>query len=375
MKMIASVLESVEALAPLRAEWDRLAVDAGRPFSAPAWVLAWWECLRPPSAEMRVIAVLRGEELVGILPLLAVRHRYRPIGSDLAAVELLAKPGLEREVGRAIADAMASLQPRLMTIVLQAHDDSSEWAELLGSEWPARRGVWQQLMSRVDVPGIDLGGDDFEAWIGAKSSSFRREARRKAKRLDEAGGSFRFATEATLERDVDEFLRLHRARLSGRGSSLEGDGVDRMLLAVGRELLPFDRFRLLLLEVDDKAIGAQVIVAAGVEASAWNSGFDAEYAKLSPSMQCILHAVGDAFECGQRTMSLGPGAQAYKDRLADASVDLVSHTLVPRGRGYVRARSRLAAASASRAARRGIGRAVPQSMRRVGGTARRGANP
>jgi CelD/BcsL family acetyltransferase involved in cellulose biosynthesis len=371
--MISSVLESVDALADLRDEWDRLAIEAGRPYATPAWVLAWWQCLRPSNAAPRVIVVQRGEELVGIFPLLAVGHRYRPIGGDLAAVEPLAKQGLEREVAPAIAGAMASLQSRPAMITLQVQDDSADWAGLFSSGWPDR-GVWQPPAERVEVPGIDLGSGDFEAWIGAKTSSFRREMRRKAKRLDEAGASFRFASEESLERDVGEFLRLHRTRLSGRGgSSLEADGVDRMLCAVGCELLPLDRFRLLLLEADGKAVGAQVIVAAGTEASAWNSGFDEAYAKLSPSMQCILHAVRDAFEQGRRTMSLGPGEQAYKARLADSSVDLVTHTLVPRGRGYAGARGRIAAASAGRVARTRIGRIVPQSMRRVKGTARREA--
>ncbi len=130
---------------------------------------------------------------------------------------------------------------------------------------------------------------------------------------------------------------------------------------------------MLLLEVDGKAVGAQVIVAAGAEASAWNSGFDEDYASLSPSMQCILHCVRDAFERGQRTMSLGPGEQAYKARLADRGTDLVTHTLVPRGPGYAGARGRIAAASAARAARGRIGRAVPQSVRRMKGKLRREA--
>ncbi len=214
--MIASVLDNLELAQPVCREWDRLAVAAARPFSAPAWALAWWATMRPAEASMRVIAVSRDESLVGVLPLLAEGHSYRPIGGDLAAVEPLAESGLEGEVAAAMAAEIASLQPRARRIALQGHDDGEDWAELLCSQWPAR-GAWQRVAERVEVPGIDLGSGDFDAWLGAKSSSFRRETRRKAKRLEQAGAAFRFAAEDTLEQDIAAFLRLHR---ESTGSSL-----------------------------------------------------------------------------------------------------------------------------------------------------------
>ena len=365
MEFLVAVLESSEALALLRAEWDHLAATAGRPFSAPIWVLACWAALRPDGAAMRVVEVRREDELVGIMPLLSAAGTYQAIGCGVAAVEPLAKPGLEEDVAAAFAAALADLDEPPATLELSLRDDGPDWVGLLAGAWPGR-GAWSTVEESVPVPAIDVGTDGFQGWLDAKSSSFRREARRKQKRLEEAGASFRFADAASLERDVAEFLRLHRTRLAGQGgSSLDDERIGPLLVSVGRDLLPEDRFRLLLLEVDGTAVAAQILICAGSEASAWNSGFDEQYANLSPSVQCILEALRDAAERGESTMSLGPGAQAYKGRLATSTQNLVSHVLVPRRRGSVLVRGRLLARSARRAAGAHLRRARAFSPRQA----------
>lgn len=368
MALIASVIESLEALAVLRVEWDQLALAAKAPLSAPAWVLAFWAAMSPPGASMRVIVVRRGDELVGIFPLCTEGRICLPIGKGVGEASPLAHPGMEEEVAAAIAGAIATLDPRPTTIRLEQLEGggSLDWAGMLSQAWPDGRGVWTKTDSSVGVPEVHLGDGGLEEWLAGKSGSFRREMRRKQKRLDEAGASFRFATTDSLEQDVGEFLRLHRGRLSQQGgSSLDEDGVGPMLVAAGRELLPEDRFRLLIMEVGSEAVGAQLVLAAGEEAIAWNSGFDDAYAKLSPSMQCILHVLTDAAGKGQRSFSLGPGDQEYKTRFSDSGSELVSYTLVPKGRGYARARGRIAAAAARHAARGRVAAALPQPVRRA----------
>jgi CelD/BcsL family acetyltransferase involved in cellulose biosynthesis len=265
-------------------------------------------------------------------------------------VEPLSTPGLEEDVAVAIATALSELDDPPAVVNLQVCDDGVDWAALIAGAWPGR-GAWAKVEKSVPVPTIEIGEGGFEAWFDAKSSSFRREARRKQKRLDKAGASFRFADEETLERDVAEFLRLHRARLTGQGgSSLDDERIGPMLVEVGRELLPEGRFRILCLEVDGTAVAAQILLCAGSEASAWNSGFDEGYADLSPSVQCILEALRDACDRGEATMSLGPGDQPYKARLATGTHNLVSQVLVPRRRGSARVRGRILTRSAWRAA-------------------------
>lgn len=336
------VIESPAELGRLRDEWDALAVQSERPFAAPAWGLSWWEHLRPRRAELRLLFALdEGGAAVGVAPMYCAQRAYAPLGGGMAPVEPLARPGAERQVAEAVRAALIGATPRAATVEVEAHGSSPDWAGLLGDGWGDGSGAWRWAKLDAPAPQIDLGSG-FEQWLAARSKTFRREMNRKRRKLEEAGGSFRFATADSLQRDVATFLRLHRARLAGQGgSSLSGDGVERMLVAVGRELHAAERFRLLCIELEGETIAAQVLLAAGREVSAWNSGFDESRAKLSPAMLCVMESLRYASERGERTMSLGSGGQDYKYRLSNGEDSLSSHVLVPPGASYPLARLRL----------------------------------
>lgn len=364
----ARFVESLAGIDAIHAEWDALAVAAGRPFSAPAWPLAWWRNLAPTGARLRVIAIERaGAGLVGVVPLYAVRGAYATLGATMAPVEPATRAGLEAEVVAAAAELLASERPRAATIELRRHESAPDWVAMLSDAWPGHgAAIWAE--AEATAPRIELG-TGFEDWFSGKSKSFRRDIRRSGRRIEQAGGSFRLATMATLERDVAEFLRLHRLRLSERGgSNLPAANVDRMLMDVGAALLPSGRFRLLCLDVDGRVAAANLLLAAGPEVSAWNSGFDDDYRDLSPIMQCLLRALDEAGERGERTMSLGPGDQPYKYRLTDVEDRVVSCVVIPRGVSYPLAQAGLL----GRRLRRAVSlRLSPQSKRRLRGLVRR----
>ncbi|HKI65826.1 MAG TPA: GNAT family N-acetyltransferase [Solirubrobacterales bacterium] len=338
--LTARIVEATGELAELRREWDALAVHAGRPFAAPAWALGWWETMRPDAAELRLVVVLEGGGLAGIVPLYRLKRAYLPLGGGMGPVEPLARPGLERRVAEAARAALAQEQPRPATVEVEMHGSSPDWAALLGDAWAGGRGARRWTKRDTPVPRIDLG-EGFEPWLEAKSARFRREMRRRRRKLEDAGGTFRLATADSLQRDVEAFLRLHRRRREGQGGTSLGDeGVERMLVAVGEELLDSGRFRLLSIDLDGETIAARLLLAAGREVSAWNSGFDEAHSKLSPSTLSILEALRDASERGERTMSLGPGGQEYKYRLSNWEDSLYTHVLILPGATYPLARLR-----------------------------------
>jgi Acetyltransferase (GNAT) domain len=347
------VARSFEELASARDEWDELAVLANRPYSAPAWGMAWWKYRRPVGATLKVILVCAEEGLVGVVPTFAVGRSYSLVGDELAPVEPLSRPGREEEVARLAAGVLAESRPGPNTIALRLQTSSADWAKMLDAGWPGKHGLWHWVSAEAPLPGVDLGEGGFETWMGQRSSTFRREMRRKNRKLGDAGGVFRYTTEETLEDDVRTFLDLHRRRLTGRGgTNLAGEGVEQMLVAVGSSLLPSGRFRLLCLELGGRSIAMQLLLAAGKEVSAWNTGFDEAYAKLSPVMLCMVHSVADAANRGERTMSFGSGGQAYKRRLANNEECLRSQLLLPFGKTYPLLRLRLA----PRQARRWLGK-------------------
>jgi CelD/BcsL family acetyltransferase involved in cellulose biosynthesis len=339
--MVASVLDSPEAAGGIRTEWDRLAVAAARPFCAPAWMLAWWEHMRPSDAALRIVAVRRADRLIGVVPLFAQGRSYSLLADGTALVEPLAETGLEEEVAEAALDALSEADPRPETIKLSMQDDSPDWVGLFSRGWPSGREAWQRTADEVEMPSVTLEDEGFDGWMQGRSKRFRGEVRRRFRRLEDSGASFRFATSSTLERDLEELLRLHASRLDCLDEPAVVDSrLGKMLAAAGRELIDSGRFRLLSLEMDGKVLAVHLLVAAGPRVAGWNGGFDEAYRSYSPSLQCIVYALQDLADRGQRSLNLGPGDQPYKSRLATCDGRFTTSLLFPPGRGRLRARGR-----------------------------------
>jgi len=344
--MIAEIVQSLAGLELLRVEWEALALAASRPYALPAWLLAWWTCMRPRHARLRVVVVRDGDDVIGIAPFYVEGSRYALLGGELASnIEPLARAGREREVADAVAGALATAHPRPSAVELTLQGDAPDWPGLLSGAWPGHE-PWQSASSSTAAPAVSLDGLDFDGWLQTKSSSFRRWTRQGRRRIDAAGATFRLADETTLERDVRRLLELHHVRREGRGTALDGPGLEQMLVNAGRELLPAGHFRLLCLDAGEKTVGAQLLIAAGTEVAGWNGGFDASYSKWSPAMHILIEGIRDAAERGEARFDLGPGDQAYKHRLADGDRQLCSRVLLPHGRGYPLARTRFALRSA-----------------------------
>jgi CelD/BcsL family acetyltransferase involved in cellulose biosynthesis len=340
MTLATEVLSDDARLDALSAGWDRLAVERGRPFSSPAWVRSWGRHLAPRDVTLRVVVVTDGDRLVAVAPFAVSGRDWLAPGGTLAPVEPLATAGQEEAAAAAIARALAAAEPRPRQIWVERQEGSPDWAALLGAGWDGAR-PWAWTANTAPIPMIEFT-DGLDAWMAEKSGSFRRDLRRGEKRLRGDGGEFRIADADTLRADIGTFIALHRGRLASKGgSSLVDDRIEAMLAEVGEELLAEGRFRLISLAMDGATIAAQLLVCAGPEASAWNSGFDESFGRYSPVMQCIVHGLREVAAGGARSMSLGPGDQPYKHRLATRQDALQAVVLVPRGSGHLAARARL----------------------------------
>lgn len=339
MALTVALLASFELSFELLEGWDRLAVAAGRPHSAPAWLAAWWEHVATPDMQMATVTVSDGAQLIGVLPLFARGRDYAPLGNGLVPVEPLAAAGREQEVGEAFARALDGLEPRPASIKLETQDDSPEWVALICDNWPGGRRPWCTTVRVSPDPRVELEGMSFEQWFDAKSANFRKDVRRKAKRLDKEGGKLRQTDAASLADDVEAFIELHLHR-HPKGSPLADDGVAAMLREVGEKLLPSGRFRLASLEVDGGLEAALVLSAAGGRVSAWSSGMGERLARHSPVMHIFVEEIERMAELGEQTMDLGPGEYGYKERLASVEGSLTTTMVIPRGSGHARSRGR-----------------------------------
>jgi CelD/BcsL family acetyltransferase involved in cellulose biosynthesis len=380
MAVAGALAESTDDLDALRAGWDDLAVAAGRPYAAPAWMLAWWKHLRRPGDRLRVVTVHRDGALVAVAPFFAARGptrltRYRLLGAGTShRLEPLAIPGEERAAAQVIAATLARAEPPPSVLSFESVDARSPWPALLSRYWPCAGPPLLRRQWSGPAPTVCLEGSSFEEWMSRRSRNFRSQSRRLLRRLERQGARFLTAsTHAELERGLGELARLHYARWRGRGGSVAlSPAVERMLAEAGRELLPSGRFRLLSIEVDGRAISAQLFVAAGGEVSYWNGGFDPAWSAVQPSMRALVAAVEDAFARSDRRLDLGGGSEPYKYRLADAEDKLESTLLVPTGARDSLIRLQLALRRSSRAIAGRLPAELSMRLRPLGGERRPG---
>jgi CelD/BcsL family acetyltransferase involved in cellulose biosynthesis len=309
---------------------------------APGFVLAWWRHVAPPDAQPRLVTVRDEGRLVGIAPFYVepsarrARIDYRLPGIELCGgMSPLAAPGREWEVAASIGAALADAAPRPHLIALEGLPISTPWASALHDGWPGARRPTVRRYHVHGCPVVTLREPSFDAWLSGKSANFRGQMRRLRRQFAAAGGTSRLTTDATLEHDVATFVRLHTQRWEGRGNSnlvQLGERLPAFLNDVGAALLPSERFRLRVLELDGEAISAQLFLAAGRTVLYLNGGWDERHAKLKPSMLGLLDTVEATFEQGeQQRIDLGPGEQIYKQRFADGNEPIGWNILVPPG--------------------------------------------
>jgi CelD/BcsL family acetyltransferase involved in cellulose biosynthesis len=339
--MHGKLISDLEGIEDFRADWDALAVALRRPFCAPAWALTWWKDAAPKGSHLRVVAVFENRDLIAVAPFFAHSGpsgcvRYRMLASGTTArVEPLARPGTEPGVAEEIARLLATADPTPHLIAFEGVPTSSRWPELLRETWPGTRPphVYREML--MMAPTLELRGG-YEEWLKNKSSHWRREVRRRRRRLEEKGAVFKLATSPEeLQSSLADFAELHHSRWKWRGgSSALSAQVELMLKDVATELAPAGRFRLWTIEVDGKAISSQIFVGAGGELSYWLGGFDEEWARMGPSIQAVLTALEHAWKVGDERLDFGAGGQEYKYEFASGADSLEWTLLVPRGLRY-----------------------------------------
>jgi CelD/BcsL family acetyltransferase involved in cellulose biosynthesis len=376
----AELITDFEGLEELHEAWDRLAVACELPLMAPSLVMAWWGHLAPSGAEPRVVIVRERGELIGIAPFFVIpghpgRIDYRLPGIDLATrLAPLAAASREWEVAGAVASVLAEATPRPDLVALESLPTASSWLTALRDQWPGRLRPLSSLYNVRGSPTVALHGS-FAEWLAGRSSSFRKNQRRRSRMLAEAGGTMRLGTLDTLTADIGALMHLHTERWSGRGTSslvAHSDRLTKMLQAAGHELTESGRFRIWIMEIDGQPVWANLFLSAGGELLAVNSGWDERWRKLSPATLGMVHAIEDAFERGERRLDLGVGDNPYKLEFANGNDPVGWGILIPPGRRIALTALRTSPMLANSAARRTAKRTLtPQRLDALRGLRRR----
>jgi CelD/BcsL family acetyltransferase involved in cellulose biosynthesis len=368
----AELLTNLAEVDGYRAAWDALAVAASRPFCAPSWMLAWFEHVTSDASELRLVLVFDDDDLVGVAPYYLTLgpgglpvHRFLCCGVS-TRIGPLAAPGYEERVAALIGSTLAGSEPRPRMVTFDGIEADSPWPAAMASGWPGRAGAWVHTDNALPAFIVDRGEGTFDDWLAGRPRKFAKEVRRLRRRLAERGGRLRLSSPESLDADLGELMRLHYARWEDRGGSGNLDpAVEVMLRQASRELIAGERARLWVLELEDRVISAELMIAAGDELGSWGGGFDERCSNLAPGVLTLLAAIEDSFARGERRFYLGEGLESYKERLADPVEEVTWRTLFPRDSRYVATRARMLPPHFEYWARRRARPLDPQVRRRI----------
>jgi len=329
-----------------RAEWSRLAVEAGNIFATPEWLSAWWRWYG--GGRDALIGLVRSDsEIVAIVPLYVWRKPGLPILRFLGhgvsdRLGLISPPPTDRLAAQAIESAVNAIPLRRFILLAELVPGQHQFGGLVGG-----RALYTDASPLLRVEHASW--DDF---LQACSSNFRQQVRRFPRKLAELGTvSYRLASDPlTLDRDLDTLFDLHRRRWDGASTPfLRAAGLHREIAACA---LRRGWLRLWFLEIERTPVAAYYGFRIGGVEMAYQGGRDPTLAKCPPGFVLLSHAVREAMTDGITEYHLLRGGEGYKARFANTDLGLET-SAVARG---VDARLVLAAASALRGHSLGIRR-------------------
>jgi CelD/BcsL family acetyltransferase involved in cellulose biosynthesis len=349
-------------------DWRRLATERGNAFLTPDWFRCWWRHYGEGATPFVTLARDGGGGLRGLMPLL-LPGSGRPRVCRLAGANLgdhfhpVARPEDEAEVAAAAGEALRDAQQPWSVIALDKAELERPWLEALTEATGARTHSF--IRAPAVLPRIDLTQhEDWDAYLGSRSSNLRQQVRRFERRLakDHEVRLRRTETSAELERDLATLFDLHDRRWEGATSLSSGTArdfhSDFAAVALERGWL-----RLWLLEVDGEAIAAWYGWRLGGRYAYYNSGFDPERSPLRPGLVLLAGVIRSAIEEGADEFDFLLGDESYKFRFAEDSRTVHNVSIA-------RSWHPALVLTGAEAGMRNLGRRLPERVRRAGAVTR-----
>lgn len=300
---------AIDRLVPeWQALWQR--VSEATPFQSPEWLLSWWGFFG--NGEPLVLIARENGRLIGVLPL--YRHdepeccKLLPIGIGLSDYLDALVESDRSGLAAALLGSLVEL-PRWEECYIP---DLPPGAALLAARHPAQLMEHRGTGETCPVLALPSAIAGLPEVVPRKTLRDLRQARRRAA----AAGTVAAlrADASTVSGFMQDFFRLHEGRwqpIAGHGVCADPVVRDFHLTAAQR-MLDAGMLRLYLLRVGNSTAAAYYGFTAKRTAYAYLSGFDPEFAELSPGTQIVAHAIEEAIREGAHEFHFLRGGETYK---------------------------------------------------------------
>jgi CelD/BcsL family acetyltransferase involved in cellulose biosynthesis len=272
--------------------------------------LTWWSWFG--NGAPFVLAAREDGQLIAVLPLYELEEagcrKLLPIGISLSdyldALVDSNDPGATGALLASLVDLPGWEECYL--------PDLAPRAALLAARCPPRLTEHRSAGETCPVLALPDAVAELRNVVPRKTLRDLRQARRRAT----AAGTVRAlrADASAVSGFMQDFFRLHEGRwqpIAGHGVCADPVVRDFHLTAAQR-MLDAGMLRLYLLRVGNSTAAAYYGFAAKRTAYAYLSGFDPEFAELSPGTQIVAHAIEEAVREGAREFHFLRGGEPYK---------------------------------------------------------------
>ncbi|MFC1963945.1 GNAT family N-acetyltransferase [Chloroflexota bacterium] len=290
-------------------------------FMLPPWLEVWWQSFQP-DAELFLVAVRRGKDIIGIAPLMLEKDRASFASSiDVCDyMDFIATPGKETKFFNIILDELK--QHNVKHLVLEhLRPESTVMTALLPL---ARQRHYRVQYEEDDISlEVDLPAT-WEEYLALLNRKQRHELRRKIRRFWEADGVAYHCEEKNpqdIDSGMDAFLQLF-ARSEEEKAGFMTAARESFFRSVARAMAEMKILRLGTLEVDQKA--AAMILGFVYDGTfyLYNSAYDPDYSHLSVGILSKALCIKENIERGMKKWDFLKGDEVYKYHLGGTAVPL-----------------------------------------------------
>jgi CelD/BcsL family acetyltransferase involved in cellulose biosynthesis len=301
--------EEMEGLEP---EWRSLIPRSSlrHVFVSPTWMRAWWGEFAQGREQM-LLAVRKGRELVGVVPLMRDGERLCFIGDTQVCdyMDLTVAEGAEKSVAFALLRALAE-EPWRELVLWALPDYSPTLRELPAAAQAMGLAVHTEV---EDVcPQVSLPST-WEAYLDGLSRKDRHELRRKLRRLtkDYEVDTQELTDSAEVSGALDEFLHLHTSSRIEKARFMT-EPMKRFFRRVVTALADEGLVHLYFLTLDGVRAAAVLCFNGPNDLLLYNSGYDRAYASLSVGLISKAMAIKQAIASQKTCLDFLRGAEPYK---------------------------------------------------------------
>jgi CelD/BcsL family acetyltransferase involved in cellulose biosynthesis len=289
-------------------------------FVLPSWLQVWWQTFGP-GAELYLRAVRRGEEIIGIAPLLIREETASIIGSaDVCDyLDFIVAPGAERDFFSELLDDLK--QKDVAHLELRPlRPDSTVLTDLVAI---AQNRKYEVLCHEEGVSvELDLPST-WDEYLAALAKKQRHEVKRKLRRLWEVGDvSYRCVEVSQGVGDfMDTFLKLFSLSREEKANFMTAR-MESFFRSLAEAMAEIGLLRFGILELNALSVAMIMRFDYNDVVYLYNSAYDPNYSYLRVGLLSKVLCIKESIQSDRKKWDFLKGGEPYKYHIGGREVPL-----------------------------------------------------